>query len=541
MASPVRVNLNRTADWKSVLEAVEISTVGGLPLRITCPTCSSRSMSIHEDSTFGGVWHHCSACDAHGDGIELAAAVWECSPGVAVRRLAASGVPFSAEETMPETIAAYAATYPQRRKWIERFWASCRSYAEQPNPMLNQLRHKLKIQTTLSQERWAAGPGMLLGGNCRTEIERLGVENHHVIPGSTARKRGNVRTILSGNWRSWQEALTIPFYDLPGRICGFQFSGSSGRIRDRVYHSVHAACLGKRDRLFEGGLAGWPMINKADPNFGKHVTVCDDAFLAVRLQVRHAMTSNVLLPLLAFCDAPQARTSRAVWRAVSDKIPVFWGFKLTAALLNQAMEADGMLSLIDLRGDTSTQAIDHYIRDNAPRDMLARVVRLALPWRDRFALWAEKRPAAEIEQLFLDLETYGNDLRELRQLTPRLRAMVQTLDRPKSCVLGGNTIIERGDKWWLTPKVGGPSLITNAAIRIEGTNFDVSPAAYHGRVFFAGTEIPFRRSIDDLLAHPTRCFNEIINTQHTNAVLYVAPHWAPRLIPLGMKFAGLTS
>lgn len=498
-------------------------------------------MSIHEDSTFGGVWHHCSACNARGDGIELAASIWECSPGVAVRRLAAAGVPFSAEDTLPETIAAYSATYPQRRKWIERFWANCRAYAEQPNPMLNQLRYKLKIQTTLSPERWAAGPGLLLGGNVRSEIEKLRIENHRLIPNSAATKRGRC-TILPGlDWQTWREALAVPFYDLPGRICGFQFLGARGRTRDRVYHSTHAACLGKHDRAFEGGLAGWSMIHKADPNFGRHVAVCDDAYLAVRLQVRHAMTSNVMLPLMAYCDSPQARTSRNVWRAVADKIPVFWGFKLTASLLHQAMTADGMLSLIDLRGDASVAAVDHYIRDNAPRDMLARIVRQAMPWRDKFALWAEKRPVAEIDQLFLELEAYGNDLRELRQLTPRLRAMVQTVDRPKTVRMDSFTVVERGDKWWLAPKRGEPSLIANAAIRIEGTNFDATPAAYHGRVLFAGTEIPFRRSMDDLLAHPTRCFNEIINTEHKNATLYVAPHWSRRLIPLGMKFAGLVA
>src|SRR3954451_6741999 len=81
-------------EWTSLLQTLGCPASGpALPCRVRCPVCAGRRLGVYDDRLVGGVWHHCPDCGTRGDGLDLAAAAWQCSRPVAVRRLKNLGLP----------------------------------------------------------------------------------------------------------------------------------------------------------------------------------------------------------------------------------------------------------------------------------------------------------------------------------------------------------------------------------------------------------------------------------------------------------------
>lgn len=535
--------LNVHAPWTEILAAVDTPTATrSLPARVRCPLCGGARLTIYDDTISGGAWHYCFDCQQAGDMIELAAAAWDVSPAVAVRRLAAAGIPIPADRADPAVINKYVVEHPQYRNRMTAFWGKAKDYlAKTASPTLTGLREKFRINGAMSQARWLEGPGNLVGAYPHLAVEAVFAPKS-VIGGRCV---SDVR-LFKG--RNWSDVLVVPHHDLPGRICGFLFVGRQGFTADKVFRVPHMRNYGPGAPSYaEGGLSCFWAVHNSHGMFGDHVVACGDPFLAMRLHVRHFASARTALPLVAFHDGPTART-RTAWRALDHKIPVLWGWRVTPALVYQAIQSGGKLSVTHLE-DTSQFRVDHFVRNAEPQTIVRRAVKAAKPWREFLKDWSERTGDGAVEELLLGLETYGIDPASLRDVGPRFAELARVKARPVEVKYGQRTVIEREGKWWLR---GGrsptkdactePTLLMNAMLRIDGSSVRVTAGAevpqYKGRLIHEGTEIPFEVSIQTLNSHPSAVLERILVRAKPGATLYIAPGWRSQLIDTGKVFAG---
>jgi len=133
-----------------------------------------------------------------------------------------------------------------------------------------------------------------------------------------------------------------------------------------------------------------------------------DALLALRLQLRHCKCSLGPLPLVSCYNGERALT-RSTWRVLAERSVVFWAWRLQAAVLYQAVQADGLLALAG-PDEVTSGAIDHYLRRDEPLDLLRKLQRRALPWREAVRTWAAGQLDGAIAELLLGLESYQLEL-----------------------------------------------------------------------------------------------------------------------------------
>lgn len=537
--------LNVHCPWTEILAAVDTPTENrGLPARVRCPLCGGARLTIYEDNISGGAWHYCFDCQRSGDMIELVAAVWQVSPAVAVRRLHGMGVPIPADRVDPAVINKYVVEHPQYRNRMVSFWGKAREYLPKSNsPVLTALRDKFRVSSTISAERWLEGPGNLLGAYPHLGIEKVFVPNS-VIGGRCV---GEGRMFKG---RQWSDVLVVPHHDLPGRICGFLFVGRAGGKDDRVFRVPYMRNYGaKLPSYAEGGLSCFWAVQNSHGMFGEHVVACGDPFLAMRLHVRHFATARTALPLIAYHDGPTART-RLAWRAMDHKIPVLWGWRVTPALVYQAVTANGKLSVTDL-DDTGQLRIDHFVRNAEPRTIVQRVVKAAKPWKEFLAHWSDRMPDGAIEELLLGLEAYGLDKKLLADVSPRFASLGRLNPQPKQVRVGARLVVEKDGKWWVVGRrvrkqmTDEPQLVMNAVLRIDGSSLrrtagdGAGVPQYKGRLIHQGTEIPFEVSVNTLTQHTPAVLESILIRGKPGATLYVAPGWRERLIDTAKLFSGV--
>lgn len=537
--------LNVHCPWTEILAAVDTPTAGhGLPARVRCPLCGGARLTIYEDNISGGAWHYCFDCQHSGDMIELAAAVWDVSPGVAVRRLHRLGVPIPTDRVDPAVINKYVAEHPQYRNRMVAFWMKAREYLPKTgSPVLTALRDRFRLSSTMSTSRWLEGPGNLVGAYPHLAIERVFAPNS-VIDGRCV---SDVR-IFKG--RKWSDVLVVPHHDLPGRVCGFLFVGRQGGRDDRAFRVPHIRNHGCNPPSYaEGGLACFWAVQNSHGMLAEHVVACGDPFLAMRLHVRHFATARTALPLVAYHDGATARTQGA-WAALGHKTPVLWGWRVTPSLVYQAVKSGGKLSVTELE-DTGQLRIDHFVRNAEPRTILNRVVKAAKPWKAYLADWSERVQDGAIEELLLGLETYGIDPATLADIGPRFEQLTRVKDRPREVTVGRKTVIEKDGKWWVVgrhkkDRLGAqPSLLLNAVLRIDGSSLrrtagrDDGVPQLKGRLIHQGTEIPFEVSVNTLSTHTPTVLESVLIRGKPGATLYLAPGWREHLIDVAKLFSGV--
>ena len=195
-----------------------------LPAVVLCPLCKHEQLSIVEDHLAGGQWFRCRNCKKLGDMIELAAMAWEMSIEATIGKLAQEGFDIPTDS---KTIHSYQASHIEYRKRLDKLLRQSRSYIYERGTRLRALLSALRLPDEFPVERWKKGAAKILGGElCRTIEEAL-------LPGSVVcskneqipRCRSSKRIFKNGGWK---EALMLPFYATPGRICAFGFIGRRG-------------------------------------------------------------------------------------------------------------------------------------------------------------------------------------------------------------------------------------------------------------------------------------------------------------------------
>lgn len=450
-----------------------------LPARVECPACRGR-LSVYHDSTTGGYWHHCVGCRSSGDSIALAALCWGIPPADAVVRLARSGVGIPEEAAMPDAIANYLAAGPEPRDAATRFWADARRYLTlRQSTALGRLRVQLRIASTLSLDAWAEGPGQLVGAYPYREVRTA------LAPCRSVARRPATpwlhRALFKG--RGWGDVLVFPYYSAPGRLCGFEFVGRGGAgPADRDFCLTADNTVGT-----EAGLAGLHTVEQIHPRFGTHIFAVADPALALRLQIRNAAATRVPLPLVAWSGRAGARTA-AAWATIQRRRVVFWGWELTAELVHQAVQCDGLIALVEFT-EVTPHAISHYFRLRPPGDLLRTALRSARPWRTALADWATRRQTGEVDTLMAALEDRRIDTAAIAAALGEAAYALYQAPTVRTAQVAAATYTETEAGWFVTKKRRSYP-VSDAVLRIHRILTGPRPR-YQGAIHYQGETVPF--------------------------------------------------
>lgn len=489
------------------------------PTRTDCPFCGGVRLNVYQDNISGGAWHYCFDCHTSGDMIELAAKAWDMSPQAAVVKLARSGVPVPEDRLSNEELARYVQDHPQRRRRMADLWRRAKEYLSQAHSKpLSYLRDKFRLKGQLSPDRWANGPGLLMGG--------INVREAELTFGSRG-NAGNQRLFVG---RGWDDVLVFPYHLAPGRIAGFMFVGREGGEKDRVYKG--AGYGGKRSDQNEAGLFGLDTIEKANRMFGQYVFAVDDPLIAMRMQIRHYAGSSLSLPLVSWHDQGIYATRQA-WHAVERNQVIFWGFHPTPSMIHQASLCDGYLAIVPLF-DRTRHRIEHYIRLAPPRDLFRRAIKRALPWKQALALWVKQQGVGPVEELLINLERYGMDTKSLAGEIGYSVEEVVDAPRIRTLQMGTVTIIDREEGWYYVSRtVKRETLLAEAKLRIDEIVVGDDPM-YRGVIRYLGEDVPFACTFAELEDDAKRIVVEACVRAGLGRPRFLHGGWKYNLVELAM-------
>lgn len=497
--------LNTHLAWADVLALLGHPPAGrALPTGTSCPLCDEDRLHVYEDTTSAGAWHYCAACGSTGDMLDLAAAVWKMDTLGAIRRLKEHGLIAEGIDD-PEKADRHFMRYGELRKRILAVWAWSQQRLLDNSKEMRQLLAEARIPGPPACPSWTKGPGLLLGG-----IDRVGFNKALVVASDSAAIRA----------RPWSHALSCLFESLPGRPAGFLLVGGDLSRRDRIFWPAYG-----QKKNAEAGLAG--LASLTTDFFPERVLALADPLLAVRLQCRHFHTHRQLLPIVAWHDTPSART-KAAWVCLDRRRPVFWGLKLTAAMLNQAVVADGLIALAPAHAKDD---FDHFVRRLSPVELFHLATDRAKPWAEFLATWAEKHDEGEVVSLLAAAERYGLDQRLLnagpeiaRLLGPKRGARTVQLDR--TCAVS-----ERSGMWYAHHNADPPVLVMNGTLIVDS----VCATAYAARLRIDGKDIPAEVPVNCTFGKLRQILTSAAAAE--GAVLYTASdRWVRNLLRISLLF-----
>lgn len=532
------VTLNAHVPWTKVLSAIGVPTdTMALPAQTRCPLCDGVHLHIHHDSISGGAWHYCFDCKSSGDMIELAAAYWNTDITTAVHKLYAAGLPLSEKYITAEGIARYRKCYVKRRRTIKKLWLRSQEYMlSNESPQISFLREKFRVHTQIPNTRWKIGPGNMIGAFRSLDIEKA-FNASGVIDGRCVSPD---RVFKGGKWK---DVLVVPYHDLPDRICGFLFIGRHGERQDFIFYNPRLATRVAPHHYREAGLACFWAVEHSHNMCGDHIVACGDAMLACRLHLRHFNQANTALPLVAYYDGSRARTVQA-WKAIRSKIPVIWGWRMTASLVYQAMLSFGKIAITELIS-TKRERIDHFVRNADPTVIIKRVIKKAKPWKQAVYEWSERVDDGQLETLITGLSVYGISHEEIATIGPRFANLTSVQNRQREVVVGNRVIVEHDGQWWLATynttrthdrRFDQASLIMNATMRIDRTSENDNQLCYVGRIIHRGVVTKFEIPINRMHNYTIATLTSLVAKSAAGATLYIASGYGSVVVDAAKLF-----
>lgn len=483
MLRQIRKSLSAYVSWLRLLPALKIRVPSRLlPAVVDCPLCKSHRLSIFGDASTGGQWHYCGGCHAHGDMLQLAAAVWQVSLPAAVQRLSTMGFEFGDAPPTLEAVQAHETTYILRPQALAKFWAESRKQFIQGTAEVGHLLQTLGLRSPLVGAQLLNGPGLMLGAAKKVAVEAAFLPNSF---GPTNGCQSDHRVLYGPGWR---DCLAIPYYDQPGRLRAFLFIGRKGEPADFAFKSLYLDRSAAFGKTVEAGLSFHPQVLLGESDWDNTLIALEDPVLMIRLQQKHFALFSRPLPFVSWRDDGKYATQQA-WNMFHGRKIVFWSPKATAGVLQQVMRVDGWLVL----GNS-----EKYWGERNAHDCVKRVLNAAKPWREAIADWLEKAKDPEIEDLFHSLRLQGVPTNRLvERCRPAIQTRVATLLKQdlvqNSLTLGGTTILEQSDGWFATGRGGESSLIADACLRIERVLHRAGrdETYYQGHVLYKNEQVPY--------------------------------------------------
>lgn len=499
--------------WNQILPLLGVSVRENvLPAVVQCPLCQGKRGYVYHDPVLDGQWFYCHDCQVSGDMIELAAAVWKMNPLNTLRKAKSEGMDLPEAAVVDGAVDVYVKRHLEPRARAKRFWQDAKDYFVSSEQLsLRWLQNFLGVQGHLTPA-WRYHGAEFIGA-AEVSVARglfdVGVGPNH--PG----KRGGPRFLKGPNW---EDVIVIPFWDLPGRLCGFVFVGRQARVEaDIFYHHAPEFMFqvaGKpvragRLKTTEAGVT-MPMAvlrqEKMHDLFGNTMFVMDDPVLALRLQIRYMRNTEIPLALVGTYEGRPYRTQRA-WDWLPSEDIVFWSPRQTTMMLRQAKDADAKISVAGV----GISEADLNLRTRSPEEWFRHVRNKTMSWREALRQRLRKATPGQAEELLLELEITGGELREFistceSKLAARLQGIHDGRVSVRKISYGKHVICEDEDGWSVEGVVidaygnrNPHHRICDVVVRIEHilrTSNDRS--YYRGIVRFAGKTIPFTEKVETL-------------------------------------------
>lgn len=525
--------LHRHAIWYDVLKVFGLPVNNlALPARTRCPHCRGGSLTIYEDSTTKGAWHYCFQCHASGDMISLAADIWDVSTETAIYKLAAAGVPLPLD-SIDKDLKIYNRHHSRRyRQCAEMFEKAKHALPRKDTAELAYLRRKLHLNFGFSLDRWAAGPGNLVGV---TDADTA----FTAITGIESRQH-RAHFFTGPNWR---DVVVVPYHSPPGRFSGFLFVGRRGEKDD---HRFMMTCreLGNK-KIADAGLAGMWSIENDHRMFGEYILAVEDPFLMLRLQIKHFAGFDKPLPIVSWRDDIRFRTMS--WTSLGERIPVLWCWKLTSSVLNQAIAANGRLVVAQVDPEYGGTTNAELIHGRDPYHFVRRIVKRAKPWQEALNDWAKMVTPGAVEDVIMGMEAFGRDPQSFGAASEVIYATRGQIV-PRKLEADGRLFTEQDGKLWAV-RVNGrsktPVVVLNAYLRIDervvcqpDIGIGKPVPHYRGTFLFDGQTIPFNLPVSAMQSSLDVCLTNLA-ARYSKTYLYVDRTWKRSIVTAAIRFGKL--
>ena len=542
MSTPPK-SLNSLVPWAILLDQLELAVPPPvLPARAQCPLCKQEQLIITEDYLAGGQWFRCRNCKKSGDMIELAAKAWGLSIPGTVIKLSQNGFDLPVDDA---TVHGYLTGHIEYREQLRKLWRQAQSYIYHDSITLRWLLSELRLPHEFPMERWDAGPAKILGGERCITIEETLLPESVVCCGNeqVPRCRSSRRVFKGGGWK---EALMLPFYTAPGRLCAFGFLGQrkNGRT-DYVFRHLNVTPFVNQP-VREAGLALHPDTRKLAVEWQHTVFAVSDPLVYLQLQLGQFQHSKLPLPLVLWQDVagkPHVRTHDA-WEMFGNCRIVFWDPALTLPTLRQAIAVDGWIATCGPRRDGAEELRDYLYRC-LPTILCGQLQKHALPWPKALAKAMRKWTDSQIEDLFLQLKLEAPQIEKVRKACPpelrqRLDSILKSRQIQSFVRFDNHVVVEQSDGWYCYRHgdwARQQELISNAKLRLSQvvTYKRTRQICYVGTIIFNGEEIPFTAPQKDIEKDPLGWLQQFLLPKNKGFLRY-NPAWKKRFLRVATLF-----
>ena len=400
--------------------------------------------------------------------------------------------------------------------------------------MLRPLLAVLRLPDEFSLERWSAGPGKILGENlCDTIEETLLPESMVRVGNEQTPRCRSARRIFRGG--KWKEALVIPFFTAPGRICAFGFIGRQGDMtKDYVFRCANVDVNARHRPNREAGLALHPAVREVAADWDRTVFAVSDPVAYLRIQLRQFEHSNNPLPLVLWQDAPATTTARTryAWWMFNDRRVIFWDPSVSLATLRQAIAIGGWITGSGPRS-SEEEAFRDYLWRFTPTALFRQVQEHAKPWPKAFASAMLKWTDAHIEDLFVQLQLDALQIERVRKACPReLRRRLDVIlnsQQIRHFVHFNNNyvVVEKPDGWYCHRDRGAGhnlKLVCDARLKVSQIVTYKRKGRirmiYSGAIVFHGEEIPFTAPEHEIERHPLTWMLDFLRQQNKGTLRF---------------------
>ena len=521
--------------WRKLVEQLRLRLPPPrLPAITACPFCQQVALQILTDPAGNSHWVSCRRCHWSGDLIELAAAVWHLPIPATILKLTKLGFPFPPDHMRPEAIANYVHTHVEYHHRVRALWVKAHDGRIYHNNNLAPLLQQLGLTSRLSENRWATGPGQLMGCLNKADIEECfcpksafqGGARVAALDKSYNPSRGRV---FSG--RNWKDSLVWPFYDCPGRVRSFLFAGREGRPNeDWVFRASSNQDLRPRR---EAGLWFHPQLR--DWSSACPLLALRDIVTATQLQLAHFKRALVPLPIVSWY-ADDKHITQQGWSIFANYPLVFFAEQLDADLLYQAKLTEGRLHI----APKNTLSRD-------PSLFVSQIFKAAKAWPEALSDWLETAQPSQLEELGLQFELRGQVIDDYLERCPlglrkRSKDILEEAGRCPQVQIEGRIIEERADSWHAVRRSGDRNAqvndeIVNAVLRIDRVLHDPRRhrILYQGRILFKQRVIDFLVPQDVIENTPFRWMRQLL-VEEQAGLLRFSRTWQRHALHIALQF-----
>lgn len=436
--------------------------------------------------------------------VTLAAATWKLGIRETLFRLGTEGL-LSAADTAGQNCSLYVKDHLNPRDRAMGFWRECQKvHAKAETEPLRLLQNRLAAARR--DDDWFRRAGRFIGSSDAATVKEW--SGPSLFPG-----------------RNWGCLLTVPYWDMPGRLAGFLHIGRDADCdSDYVFQGVVP-------RSREAGLAMLgALLGEPHPILGAAKFVFTDADAAMRLQCHHMRDTRRPLPLAATWDDGDYHTKN-VWEWLSGESTIFWGSD-TLQAIKQARMANGRVSVHDFE----RKYLLHTELRISPVAWLRKLQRKSVAWAQALRKYLTERSEPEIEDALTYLDLRGRDLEEfIVGCRPGLRERLEHIHhhRRVGCRLQfDNQWVAEKNGCWIT-ETG--KQISNFTMQIDRVLNTPQKSYYQGNVFFKGERYPFMLPTTTLDNGIRSWITKFLRDEARAGVAELCPRWGKKALDLSLR------